>query len=165
MTQFYLVAAGLLVALLTSAFAGWEVATWRADSQRVQSVERAIAQAAELAEQDAEVLRHAEVRVAATETRFRTINREVIRYVQTHDPVDCLDADGLRLWQDANTGADAPAAASPDYTLRALVDAHIRKVFGFAEQPRGGGAAVSPVPGPAGSAGRLGNGETVNQED
>ncbi len=163
MNSLALTAAGLLVALALSAGITWQVAGWRADSQRVESVERAIAQAATLAEQDAEILRHADTRATATAARIRTINREVIRYVQTHDPVDCLDADGLQLWANANAGADTPAAATPDYSLSALAAAHLGQVFGFAGESHRGGGAVSPMPGPAGSAGSLGDGQTLKE--
>jgi hypothetical protein len=166
MNSLILAVVGGVLAMALAGGAGWQVATWRADAQRVDSVERAIAQAAEIAEQDADILRHAQGRAVATETRFRTINREVVRYVQNHsEPVDCLDADGLRLWRDANTGAAEADSEPPDYSLSAVAAAHFRAFAGFAAESHRGGAAISPVPGPAGGAGRLGEGKTVNQED
>lgn len=154
----------LLTALL-SGWCSWTVATWRADAQRVSAVERAIEQAQAIATQDAELLTNHETRATATETRFRTIHREVIRYVQNHpQPVDCLDADGLRIWSDANTGASAPAAAAPDDSVSALAAAHIRSVLGFADKPRRDGADVPPMPGPAGGASGLGAGNPTIKE-
>ena len=141
--------------------AGWQVADWRADARHAASVERAIKQAAEIAAQDAEILGHAEVRAAATEARFRTINREVIRYVDTHDPVDCLQPDGVRVWNDANAGADAPVAAEPGATVPAPAVNRYRAIRERFAQSRRDGAVVSPMPGPTSSPGELVNPEGV----
>jgi hypothetical protein len=48
------------------------------------------------------------------ETKYQTIEKEVVRYVQTPAAANaCLDADGLRIWSAANRGEfDAAGAAS-----------------------------------------------------
>lgn len=80
-------------------------------AQTLAAVERAIAQAEQLAREDAEILRADIERQERVRTRFRTITREVVRYVETHpDRRECLDADGLRVWNAANAGDFAPAA-------------------------------------------------------
>lgn len=69
---------------------------------------RAASAAAGVASASAE--RHARV-----EIRYQTIEKEVIRYEQTPAAaLECLDADGLRLWRSANRGefaASEPAGA------------------------------------------------------
>lgn len=57
---------------------------------------------------------------AVTDTQFRIIEREVVKYVQANpDPVGCeLDGDGLRAWRQANAGP----FAQPDRTAVAAGD-------------------------------------------
>lgn len=144
------VAAVVAIGLALAAASGWTVRGWKCDAERLEAVARAIEQAAEQSRQDGEILTHHETRVAATQTRFRTLTREVIRYVQARpDPVDCLDADGLRLWAAANAGDDATTAAAPDYAVSTPVGASLGASHGFTLQPRGDGGALSPVPGSA----------------
>jgi hypothetical protein len=145
--------AGVLAAALAAGAGAWQVRGWQCDAARTRSVENAIAQAAALAAQDAAL--HADidtasaVRSAAVETRYQIINRELIRYVaHPRDPIECLDADGLRLWRDANRAADAEteAGSHPDPPLSAVAAAGLGAGDGPAEQPHRNGAAVSAVP-------------------
>lgn len=64
---------------------------------------------------------HATGRQSQTEATFNGINQEVIRYVQIHaaDRACGLDADGVRLWQSANNGADASAPGIADGSVSA----------------------------------------------
>jgi hypothetical protein len=48
--------------------------------------------------------------------------------------VECLDADGLRLWRDAHGDADAEAGSHPDPPLPAVADAGIGESAGSADQ-------------------------------
>lgn len=119
-----LAALGLVVAFAAGGWLGWQAgsAQGRLDAaearqtaveslldseRRVRSQEtRAASAAAGVA--SASAARHARV-----EIRYQTLEKEVIRYVQT--PVaaaECLDADGLRLWIAANRGELAPAESA-----------------------------------------------------
>lgn len=80
-------------------------------AEKLRAVQRAIMQAEELQREDAEVLRSDIAMQERVRTEFRIITREVVRYVEAHpDRRECLDADGLRIWNAANAGA-APSAA------------------------------------------------------
>lgn len=97
------------------------------------------------------------------EVRYRTINREVIRYVEKRAaavaaapaaaPVaglGCgLDADGLRLWSAANRGELPADSAEPGAGLRAATNTGLGLVIRSVDQPRGDSAPTAPVPGPA----------------
>lgn len=52
---------------------------------------------------------------AQRDDQFRTITKTVTRYVETHPDLNAcgLDADGLRLWNEANRGAAGPAPIRP----------------------------------------------------
>lgn len=67
---------------------------------------------------------------------------------------DCgLDADGLRLWNAANSGDAAPLSGEPDYTLPAAATGQIGKIGGLAIKPHRNDGAGGAVPGPVGEAG------------
>ena len=103
-----------------------------------------------------EVERQSAVRAAKTESVFNGIQQGVVTYAQNHPAADCsLDADGLRLWRAANDGADAEAAGSGQGGMPAAAAAEERQPDGSAGEPRDGGQAVPPVPGPAQGADRL----------
>lgn len=138
----------MLLGLLAGFGGGWNVAAWRADSEKLDAVARAIRQADSLAAQDREVLVAHETGAERIRTVYRSLKKEVIRYVALHhDDPDCLDADGLRVWTLANAGPDAPAAGQPDYALSAPGTARLGAAGRLAGQPRGDGGAVSRVPG------------------
>lgn len=86
-----------------------QVAEQKADEKRIEHVDAVSEQANTESAQAA-------VRVI---TKFQPIEREVIRYVATYsashpDPVECLDADGLRLWRAANRGEFQAADGASD---------------------------------------------------
>lgn len=104
--------AALVVSALVSAYLlGSRHANDACAAAQLEAVQRAIEQANQQALEDAEVLRgHVEIQ-ERTRTEFKTISREVIRYVETHpNRVQCLDADGLRLWNAANAGSSETIA-------------------------------------------------------
>lgn len=70
----------------------------KADAQEAMAAERAHLQAQ-----------------AKTEARFRVITETVKEYIHANpDLAGCgLDADGLRVWNEANRGADDPAPGNP----------------------------------------------------
>ena len=146
----------LLIALLAALagagaygyHAGGDAARAVAEREQHAALVRAIDQAEELARQDAEVLAAHEVAADHIRTVFQSIDREVIRYVETHavGPV-CLGADGMRLWAAANAG-DFPAGTSqPGGGLPspATGTGDVPR-GGPAGEPRGGDAGVSRVP-------------------
>lgn len=107
--------------------AAWKYKSYECQADKLAALQRAIEQANAIAEQDREVLQTYEAQATRTRTVFRNLTREVIRYVQSHpDPVQCLDADGLRLWRAANAGT-APAA-QPDDTVPPAAPAEKRPV-------------------------------------
>lgn len=139
--------AAVLMASLTAGAGAWAVRGWQCDAARTRSLEHAIEQADVLAAQDREIDTATAVRSAAVETRYQVINRELIRYVaHPRDPIECLDADGLRLWRDANAGEEPPPGSHPDPPLPAVAAAGLSAGDGPAEQPHRNGAAVSAVP-------------------
>lgn len=110
----WIIAAG--TAAVVSGVGVWRVMDWRCDAARVEAVERAIAQARQIADQDAEVAAAYE----ATRERIRTVTNtrieEIIRHAAPSIATCSMDADGLRILNDAL--ADAPAdPGKPDYTL------------------------------------------------
>lgn len=78
-------------------------------------------QAAQLAEgyaADLAQLEAYQARQAEREVVYRTIEKEVIRYVTSRDPTDCIDADGVRLWNDIAAGRSSTAdRPQPDGAL------------------------------------------------
>jgi hypothetical protein len=90
-------------------------------------------------------------------TKFQPIEREVIRYVQTHAAADCLDADGLRVWRAANRGefenADGVGPGSPALPgAGPTADGNEQRSAGG---PRRGDEGVSPMQAAPGGAGEL----------
>ncbi len=123
-----LAALGLVVAFAAGGWLGWQAgsAQGRADAAearqsvtetQLQGERQARSQDTRAASAAAAVASASASRHARVEIRYQTIEKEVIRYVQT--PVaaaECLDADGLRLWRAANRGelaASTPAGAGP----------------------------------------------------
>ena len=105
--------------LLAVAFAaGWAVNGWRISShteraqvaavQHVATVEHAQAQATAATEVSAVAVR------VETQTVYRNINHEVIRYVQSPAPVCTLDPDWVRIYNAAATGAIPDPASGGD---------------------------------------------------
>lgn len=148
MPQLYLIAAAVVA--LVSGLAGWTVAGWRCDAARLASVARAVDQAEALAAQDREVLTAGAAQAVRTETVFRTLDREVVRYVQT-PAADrpCLDADGLRLWAAANADDWSLAAAPPRHSLSGFAGPSLRAGGRPVGQPRDDDAGLSHLPGSA----------------
>lgn len=85
---------------------------------------------------------------------YRTIRERVNVYVDTHDDVACgLDADGLRLWNAANSGEAAPLPGEPDYTLPAAAAGVVGQPGGLAAQPYRGDGVIRAVSRSIGQAG------------
>lgn len=86
----------LALMLLSYAF-GWFSHGWYTNSQELKDVKSEITQAKEVQKQaDGGESEAAQVKVV-TETKFKVITRDVIRYVQNPDRVVCIhDADWLR---------------------------------------------------------------------
>ncbi len=143
---------GLLVAIGAVGYRqGYRAATTQAEAEQAAHLRNAIAQAEAIAEQDRAIYAAGDARVARVQRVFQTIDREVIRYVQAHPlAVECLDADGLRLWTAANAGH--LAATSGDSRDAGPLPGDAAAAEGYdrpdaAGGSRGAGAAVSPTPG------------------
>jgi len=128
-------AAALLVMAVVGGYVkGERDAEAKAKIERLQAVERAIAQAGEQAAIDREILAAAAERQAAIQTKTRTLIRTVTRHVETPVYRGCeLDACGLCLAREAAAGRDGAACpCGPDAALPAT---------GSAARPDDGGAA------------------------
>jgi hypothetical protein len=135
----------------------------------VDSLRRAIDQAAEIAAQDAEILRADVTRQARVVTQFQIIDREINRYALTHwDALDCLDAGGMRLWRAAARGdaREITTAASDDVdpVPADAAGAPIGETFRPDYQLRGRGTFVSPAAGALSVAGGVGAGSDTNPD-
>ncbi|MDO9053825.1 MAG: hypothetical protein Q8K43_10425 [Sulfurimicrobium sp.] len=67
---------------------------------------------------------------------------------------DCgLDADGLRLWNAANSGSAAPVPGEPEFTLYHTATGQVGEADRLVAEPHRGDGMVQPVPGQAGQVG------------
>lgn len=133
-----------------------------ADRDKVAALTRLIAEQADLAAQDREVLSADVGRQARVAKQFDIIDREVSRYALFHrDSPPCLDPDGLRAWRAAARGDAAEiAAAQPGIDYRISGDpagAGERLGSGPAGQLLGGGPALPPAAGQVREPGRVGH--------
>lgn len=144
-------------------FAAGQLAAERAAHVRyVEGVRLAIERVDAVAARNAEADGAAVQLRARIEAVSRTLQREVIRYVQTDAGRGlCFDDDGLRLYNAANRGefaADDPAMAGGGGhgTVPGAAAGGERKPGGDPAHQRRHGAAVPPVPGSPALAGGLG---------
>lgn len=87
-------------------------------AELMQQYQRQAEQLAEGYAADLAQLEAYQARQAEREVVYRTIEKEVIRYVTSRDPTDCIDADGVRLWNDIAAGRSSTADRSqPDGAL------------------------------------------------
>lgn len=86
---------------------------------------------------------------------YKTIKEKTDDYVkkETLDPRCGLDADGLRLWNAANSGSAEGLSGEPYLSLHRAASGDIGQSGGLVEQPHRGDGAVQPVPGQTGEAG------------
>lgn len=97
-----LIALAVGAALLFAAYrAGYGAGYNKGQAEELAAVERVIEQQNAIAEENREVMEGYYEGVAEREAKTRVIEKEVVKYVKsrTDDPV-CLDADGLRLWNE-----------------------------------------------------------------
>jgi len=132
-----------------------------AQAAQAASLTRLIAEQAQLAAQDREILFADVARKTRIVTQFQVIDREVTRYALAHpaDPA-CLRDDGLRLWHAAaRNDAAAIAAATPAIDDRFpghLADPRLGDRAGLAGQLHHSGAAVPHAAGALHQPGRVG---------
>lgn len=100
----------LALVLLSYAF-GWFSHGWYANSQELKNVNKEITQAKEVqAKSDAGESQASQIKVV-TETKYKTITRDVIRYVQTPDRTVCShDAEFMRIKSEAVNAANSITA-------------------------------------------------------
>lgn len=86
---------------------------------------------------------------------YRTIREKADENVKNNLAVnDCgLDADGLRIWNAANSGEAAPMPGKPDYGLSGASSGQIGKIERLVLQPYRVDGAVRTVPRPTEEAG------------
>lgn len=146
---------GLLVALLAAFGSGFKVSKHYAEAEctsgQVQAERTAISQAA------TETTRREAIGAARETSRenihivYRTI-RDQANSVQVvaggSDIAGCgLNADGLRLWNAANSGVPATLSGESDGGLPSTAASAVGGTEGFAGQPHRGDGAVRPMPG------------------
>ncbi len=138
---------------------GYQAATQAAQAEQATHLRNAIAQAEAIAAQDRAIYAAGDARLARVGTVFRALDREVNRYVKKHPlAVECLDADGLRLWAAANAGTEPTAAGDsgdpgPLPGDAAAAQGHDRP--DAAGGPRRAGEALSQAPGGSADLGRV----------
>lgn len=100
----------LALMLLSYAF-GWFSHGWYKNSQELKNVNKEITQAKEVqAKSDAGESQASQIKVV-TETKYKTITRDVIRYVQTPDRTVCShDAEFMRIKSEAVAAANSITA-------------------------------------------------------
>ena len=93
---------------------------------------------------------HEQIRIV-----YRTIKEKADEYVKSNPQLNAcgLDADGLRLWNNANSATAQSLSGQPDYTLHSTATSQVGQPGGLAGQSPGRDGAVQPVPGQAGQAG------------
>jgi len=101
------------------------------------SIKRAIDQAQQIAAEDAEVLSGQEKNRIERRTVFKTLEKERIKYVETHPDIrDCrLDDDGLRQWNDANAGTLRAGVGQLESAPARLATSPERKLSGPVGKP------------------------------
>lgn len=120
-------------------------------ADKLQSVQRAIDQANELARQDAMILTTQEAKRGRIRAQADRIKQEIDAHVDTHPALNnvCFDADGLRLYN-ANPALGepaAPAAGELDVAVPGSAESGGRAGGDNLAQQRGTGAALFGVPG------------------
>jgi hypothetical protein len=132
-----------------------------AEVVKAASLRRLIAQQADLAAQDREVLTADVGRRVHVITQFQIIDHEVSTYALTHrDAAPCLDPDGLRDWRAAARG-DAAEIAAAQPGIDHGISGHVAGAgdgagAGPAGQLLGDGEAVPHAAGAVSEPGRVG---------
>lgn len=154
---------GLLVALLAAFGSGFKVSKHYAEAEctsgQVQAERTAVSQAA------AETIRRETVGATRETSRekisvvYRTIRGQA-NAVQVvaggNDIADCgLDADGLRIWNAANSSVPATLSGESDGRLPGAAASAVGEIEGFAGQPHRGDGAVRPMSGSVEQAGSV----------
>ena len=143
----------LVVAIVSSAggaYLGYRYADNACQAEKLAAQDVVIEEHDDAARAGKVVERETVRRAAKTEAVFNDVQQGVVAYVQTHPAAVCsLDADGLRLWNAANQGADPAAAGERDATVPGVAAGDERDDDGPADQSHRGRQGVSPVPGSA----------------
>lgn len=143
--------------LLALAFgAGWAVNGWRLSSHAVKAEVKAVQKVAVV--EHAQAVATAAVEASAaqvrteTQTVYRTINHEVIRYVQSPAPVCTLDSDWVRIYNAAATGALSDPASGGNAASAAHAGDAPRPDHGQQDGFNGDGGQLPDVPRDSGQA-------------
>lgn len=98
--------------------AGWMVNGWRLNSHtakaEVKAVQHEVVHEQAVSQATAAVSASAAAVAVQTQTVYRTINHEVIRYVQSPAPVCTLDPDWVRIYNAAATASIPDPASGGD---------------------------------------------------
>lgn len=130
-------------------FVGAQDARTQAQAQLVDVMQAMADRAAELARQDAALVQRHELEQREIVAIFGRMQQEVSDYVATHPVIaDCgLDDHGLRIWNAANAGHPAAAAAAePHAAVSAAATGAVGSAGGATAQPHRDDGAVSPMP-------------------
>ena len=115
-----LVAIAAAVALTAGLYLGYTYATGQAAKNQIAGVKKDLKEAAIIATENATIEKKGVEKQAAVRAGFRTLAKEVIKYVDKNPgTAECgLDNDGLRLWIAANQGPKAHPASIDGPGLR-----------------------------------------------
>lgn len=154
---------GLLVSLLAAFGSGFAVSKHYADTECVAG--QVQAQRTEVVQAATEATRRETVGAARETSReqirvvYRTIKEQAdaIEHDSSNtDATGCgLDADGLRIWNAANSGVPATLSGEPDGRLPGAAASAVGEIEGFAGQPHRGDGAVRPMSGSVEQAGSV----------
>lgn len=129
--------------------AGDHLAEQAAKAEQLDAVQRAVAQANEIAGQDSEILATGDIKRATRRVAAKQLDQEIEKNVEANPSyLECgLDADGLRLWNAANAGFKPDLSGQRGYGLPQAAPGEVGKAWGFGAKPQGGDGSLPRVPG------------------
>ena len=83
---------------------GWNARDVEAERERIAAVQRTIEQQQQLDAETLELEFAASVQRERVSVVYRDRVKKVIEYVEVHPTVECLDADGVRLYNELRSG-------------------------------------------------------------
>ncbi len=96
---------------------GYTNAMTKAQAEQVEAIRTALEGVEAKRVADADAVDTVSVKKAKAKVEYRTITKEVIKYVQTNDSVECLNNDGVFIWRTASQGGEPEATPEPTTVL------------------------------------------------
>lgn len=126
---------------------GWSAKGNSVAADTLVSVSRAIEQANELAEQDAEILATADVRREKFRVAMKQLDQEIEKNVEANPSyLECgLDAVGLRNWNAGNAGIAPDLPGERGYGLPAATLGQNWQAVGLGQEPQRSDRSLPPM--------------------